>query len=402
MRRLVNGRLSILVAAATALICGRSTPAQDEPDKPFGKLTLIETVARDDLGDVNSVTIDPNGKFVYSSSWGAAAVNVFSRDAETGRITHVQTMNSPRDLDGVTAISLSGGGTYAVGAAFRSQAAVLMKRDPESGMIEFLDVARKDEKGVQGLEWAIDATFSPDARFVYVADPNGSGAANADDGNVGAVVAFEVTERDRLKWVETNSGVDNCFNGARGITFHPDGKTILVPCANAGTLVVLDWSATTGETKVRQVIKDEDGVATALEGATTVACSSDKRHIYVSSGRFSGDSAISVYRLETDGRLTLVQELFDGIDVQNFLGGNEICVSPDGRNVYAAATRSGSLACLARDPETGKLTFIETLVDSKGELSGAAGVCVSPDGKHVYVAVEYSDAISVFARDTAE
>ena len=70
--------------------------------------------------------------------------------------------------------------------------------------------------------------------------------------------------------------------------------------------------------------------------------------------------------------------------------------------MYAAATRSGSLACLARDAETGKLTFIETLADADGSLSGAAGVCVSPDGKHVYVAVEYSDAISVFARDTSE
>ena len=39
--------------------------------------------------------------------------------------------------------------------------------------------------------------------------------------------------------------------------------------------------------------------------------------------------------------LELVQETFDGTDaLRGFAGGNEIVVSPDGHNVYAAGSRS--------------------------------------------------------------
>ena len=68
--------------------------------------------------------------------------------------------------------------------------------------------------------------------------------------------------------------------------------------------------------------------------------------------------------------------------------------------VYAAATRSGSLAAFQRDATTGKLTFLETLTDgAPADLAGAAGVGISPDSRFIYVAAEEKKAISVFRRD---
>ena len=130
----------------------------------------------------------------------------------------------------------------------------------------------------------------------------------------------------------------------------------------------------------------------------------DGKHVYVSSGRFQGDNAVAAYRLDAKGHLELLQEFQNGEgEFAGFEGGNDLAISPDGLNVYAAGTRSGSVACFRRDPETGKLTILETIADG-GEAAefSATGVCVSRDGKFVYVPTEDKKAISVFKRGGGE
>jgi 6-phosphogluconolactonase (cycloisomerase 2 family) len=162
---------------------------------------------------------------------------------------------------------------------------------------------------------------------------------------------------------------------------------------------VLARNATTGKTTNRQVIKDEHDDVHGLAGAMGIATSADGRYVYVSSGRFGGDDAVSVYGFNKEGDLALVQELInDHGELINFRGGNEITVSPDGKNVYAVASKSSSLSCFTRDQETGKLRFLETILDDNARLKAVAGVCVSPDGKFVYAAAEQGGAISIFRR----
>ena len=109
-------------------------------------------------------------------------------------------------------------------------------------------------------------------------------------------------------------------------------------------------------------------------------------------------------RLTDGGELAFIQEFRDGGgELQGFLGGNQVTISPDGLNVYAAATRSGSIASFRRDPTTGKLTYLETIPDcGEGGENGAAAISVSPDNAFVYVATEDKKAISIFKRDGGE
>ena len=363
-------------------------------DKGEGRLTFVEAEPRDDLDGVVTAAISPDGKFLYASSWKAGAVVVFTRDAQTGKLEPKQTISDPDVLGGATTIALSPDGRWAIANAFQTKSVILLGRDAETGELTQADVARDGEKEVR-VEFPIDVAFSRDSRFVYVLDDEGPGEEPE-----GSVLTFRVND-GKLEHVATDVGVEKCYAGARGIAVHPDGKTLFIVCRQAGTLVVADCDKETGKTSVRQIIQDEKGDVHGLGGAMGVVASPDGKHVYVSAGRFSGDNAISVFRLKDDGRLDFVEEFQNGEgEFLGFEGGNHLTVSPDGRNVYAAATRSGSVACFRRDTATGKLSFLETVPDGgpAAEL-GATGVTASPDGKFVYVPTEDKKGISVFKRD---
>lgn len=179
---------------------------------------------------------------------------------------------------------------------------------------------------------------------------------------------------------------------------------MFVVAQQAGTLVAADRDPATGKTTVRQVLKDEEGDVHALGGAMGVAVSPDGRFVYVSSGRFQGDDAVSAYRIGSGGRLNVIQEIRDGDEgFKGFAGGNGLALSPDGLNVYVSATRSRSVAAFRRDPASGRLRPLEVLPDGgEGGENGAAGVGVSPDGRFVYVATEDGKSLTVFRRESGQ
>jgi 6-phosphogluconolactonase (cycloisomerase 2 family) len=356
------------------------------------RLTPAGSVTRPDLATVVSVEVSGDNRHLYSAAYNASSVGAFQRDPKTGQLTHVQTLTDTNLFNGVTSIRVSADGRYAATAAFRSAAAVLLKRDAASGQLAVLDVARQGVNSVNGLNFAIDTIFSPDSRFVYVIADGGA-----------ALNVFRVTDRERLEWVQTHRGEESCFQGARGIVLSPDGRFIYVASSKAHCIVVLERDRVSGKATLKQIVRDEAGAAHGLAGAFSVACSPDGRHLYVSAGRFGGDSAVTVFARGEDGNLGFSQELFGGQDgIKDFAGGNEVIVTPDGSAVYALGSISGSIACLGRDAVTGKLIPLETLVGGVGKVGPlriVSGICLSQDGKFVYAAVERDGAISIFSRE---
>jgi 6-phosphogluconolactonase (cycloisomerase 2 family) len=381
-------RWGSLLVLTLGLGPGIPAVADEEKATGDGRLRHIESVPRDDLETTVSAENSPDGRFLYAASWNVGTVTGFARDVKTGRLEHRQTITDRENLAGATALVVSPDGRLAIATAFRSRSAVLYARNVETGELTQSDVARDGVKAVQ-MQWPIDVAFAPDSKFVYVLDDN-----------AGKVVAFRIDD-GKLGLVGADEGKDGCYRGGRGIAFHPDGKTLFVASRTAG-LVVADRDQTTGTTSVRQVIKDEEGDAHGLEGAMGVAVSRDGRSIYVSAGRFEGDNAVSAFRLESDGRVSFLQEFLNGTgELRDFVGGNSIAITPDGLNVYAVATRSGTVACFRRDPATGKLRYLETLDDGGegGGENGAAGIGISPDSRYVYVATEDRKSLSIFQRD---
>jgi fibronectin-binding autotransporter adhesin len=95
-----------------------------------------------------------------------------------------------------------------------------------------------------------------------------------------------------------------------------------------------------------------------------------------------------------------------------FMGSRAIAVSPDGANVYVAASKSDAIAIFKRNARSGRLTQpggAGGCVAAKGAggcggavgLDGPNSVAVSPDGRNVYATSRNSNALSVFRRNPA-
>ncbi|MCE9526195.1 MAG: lactonase family protein [Planctomycetales bacterium] len=150
-----------------------------------------------------------------------------------------------------------------------------------------------------------------------------------------------------------------------------------------------------------------------LGGPTSVFLSADDRFVYVLCRRDMAVSVFS--RDSTNHRLSLLQSVYDEKEksiqwIEPYHGMSMVqafSMSPDGENLYVASLDDGGV--FSRDPKTGKLTFLERLV-GKGDPDAKTvpprrvfirDLCVSPDGKQVYQVSQGRNSIWVYERDTA-
>lgn len=93
-----------------------------------------------------------------------------------------------------------------------------------------------------------------------------------------------------------------------------------------------------------------------------------------------------------------------------FMGSRAIALSPDGKNVYVASSRSDAIAIFRRNAKTGALAQprgAAGCIAAKGAsgcatavgLNGPNSVAVSPDGLSVYATSRASNTVSVFRRN---
>lgn len=113
-----------------------------------------------------------------------------------------------------------------------------------------------------------------------------------------------------------------------------------------------------------------------------------------------------VWATSASAVVTLVDSYVDGQGgVDGLALAQDVVVSPNGKQVYAVSEGDDAIVRFTRNPTTGALTFVESIVDGAGGVTGIAAanaVAVSPDGAYVYV-VSGADtgAVAVFARKAA-
>jgi DNA-binding beta-propeller fold protein YncE len=328
----------------------------------------------DGLGQADALAVSPDGKNVYVGSYSNALV-VFARSTG-GALTSTGCIGNN-----------AGNGNTGEHGPSRCN-------------------------GSDGLGGVAGVAVSPDGENVYVT----SGVSNA-------VVVFARSANGALtpagcianaKYGPSRCNRSDGLNGPRGVAVSPDGKNVYVASAFSNAVVVFARAANGALTPAGCIGNAGNGPSGCspghgLEGANSVAVSSDGKNVYVASG--SGN-AVAVLARSANGALTPAGcignrgngpsdcKTADGLN-----GPGSVAVSRDGKNVYVTSLFSNSVAEFARAAD-GALTPAGCIGNNSrcrgaDGLGGASSVTVSPDGKNVYVASLFSNAVAAFARNSA-
>ncbi len=147
-------------------------------------------------------------------------------------------------------------------------------------------------------------------------------------------------------------------------------------------------------------------IVEGLGRPSVVVVSPDGRHVYATG---AGAESVVVFSREPEtGRLTFLETHVNGVEgVFGIDTPKGLAISPDGKHVYATGGDDLAMAIFSRNPDTGALTFVEA-VDVFGNIEGVDntyGVAVSPDNLSVYVTGQddskyaENDAIAVYSRN---
>jgi len=413
-----------------------------------GGLTFVE-VQRDGVGGVDglagvqSLAVSPDGAHVYVAGEDDNALAVFSRNPVTGALTFVEVQrDGVNGVDGLyvpQAVTVSADGAHVYAGSYYDRGVSVFSRDPGTGQLTFVQVVREDGGTAPYIGPVSYVTVSPDGANVYSVAYNGVAVVFARDPSTGMLTFVENQFMGDPQWVGCSpdaahvyiateppgpgyvyafarapgTGALSLIERERGFELVPltmaltaDGSHLYVVIdlyfVGHSALAVLSRDTATGALAPVEVYRSVEADFTMLAGANSVAVSTDGASVYVASG--PGGGALAVFaRDPATGRLTFVeleQDGVGGVDGLSFV--NSVAVSPDDAHVYATGPGDNAVAVFSR-AGTGALTFVEVQRDGVGGADGLAGahfVAVSPDGVHVYVGSAESDA-TAFSRDAA-
>ena len=413
------------------------------------------------LDGAYDVAMSPDGRSLYVASFNADSLTAFARDATTGSLRQLGggsgcIVEDPWGaacvegigLDNPAAVVVSPDGRSVYVASYYSHAIASFARNRATGALTQL--ARPDAcisaselefgcTGGEALGGATALAVSPDGRHVYVAAAlSNAVSVFARNASTGAL-----RELGCIRDAGATGPGDPCaaavgLDAATSIAVSRDGRNVYVASLGSSAVAVFARDRATGALSqlpgragcVADVAVDGTCAdARSLAGAFAVAVSADGKSVYVAKGfdlrEESGDafagSGVSVFRRSAaTGALTQLggargcvshNPLKEGCARGRALeGAQSVTVSPDGRNVYVAATASNAVSIFARNAQTGA---VQQLAGKAGCISetGSRGACrdgaglwgvsavvVAPNGRHAYAPGFYSSAVAVLAR----
>jgi 6-phosphogluconolactonase (cycloisomerase 2 family) len=360
-----------------------------------GALTFVE-VQRETVGGVNgldgsrSVTLSPDGAYVYVLGPGDQDIVIFGRNAGTGALTYLGAFGGTTGLISTYFATMSPDAAqlYVLSVGFGAAAVVTFARDAVTGGLSLADVDK-----VVGAQARI--VVSPDGTSVYTTE----GSYPGDDG----VAIYSRTPGTGA--LDFESSVMNGVDGAEGLfrawglAISPDGASVYVTALNDNAVTAFARDAGTGALTFIEAKRNGVGGVDGIFFPIAVTVSPDGKNVYA-----TGDATVAVFSRElSTGALTFLEVERDGVaGVDGLSGASDLALSPDGAYLYVTGFSESAVAVFARNGATGALTFVEALFDGAAggdHLRFAQRLALSPDGAHVYVAGSGDDAVTLFDRN---
>ena len=169
------------------------------------------------------------------------------------------------------------------------------------------------------------------------------------------------------QYKNTTNGIAN-MDAPFSVVVSPDGSQVFVATNRSDALVVFDRNADTGELTYREAYVDDTDEVDGLDGAYSVAISSDGLHVYVVS---NGDNAVAAFRKNiTTGSLVFEKMRKDGVDGVNGIDfGYSVALSPNDRHIYVAGNGDNAVALFSC---TYQLTLNETICEGDSVVVGSS------------------------------
>src|ERR1700733_4519568 len=389
----------VLLAAPAALAAGPlgSISQLASPNNCIGTAPECGTTSTASLNQPSTVVVSPDGKNVYMLDSGSSSVDEFARNADGS----LAELSAPNDciavaVSGCTsatginfpnaiAISPDGKNVYVVGTDSNETGNIAeFARHPATGSLSQLAspnncIDEHESSGTpicgtttgHGLVTPSAVVVSPDNANVYVADRNGDAIAEFARNTVTGSLSQLGTPNNCFQ--ESGATADSCgvtngrgLTGAESLAISPDGTSLYV--GGDDTIAELTRNATTGalgqvaSSNCIQEAADNNpqnpeciiGTGVGVQEVTSLAVSRDGQNLYSSEGNYTG--AIGEFARNAAGALMQLASPNNCIE-ENSTGdgefqpegcgtktgdglgeGGALVVSPDGANVFVAAT----------------------------------------------------------------
>ncbi|MCC2671259.1 MAG: pgl 4, partial [Armatimonadetes bacterium] len=144
----------------------------------------------------------------------------------------------------------------------------------------------------------------------------------------------------------------------RHFTFHPDGKHAYVINELANSVTLFDYEAKTGLLIEQQTISTLPKSFKGESYCADLKITPDGRFLY---GTNRGHDSIAAYRIDADGRLTLI-----AIEPSLGKGPQNLAITPGGELLLCANMPGDNLAAFRIDSQSGRLTSTGTPTAIKG------------------------------------
>lgn len=426
--------------SGTLLFQGLERNGVDDTTDPCG--------AVDGLNAVSTLTLSPDGQYLFAASTVDNAIAVFRRDA-AGELCFAEVFRDGQaGIDGLAGVRALAVGVDSLTApqqqflyagAGDDEALALFRYDTAGDAWRFVRVEERTGVDDPADAAGVVAGLSGVAALAVAPDSAG-GALYAAGGRENAVAAFtrDMVTGD-LAFVEAQRGgttdLDG-LHGAAGLAVSAGaGSYVYVAGRLDHSLSVFGRNPATGQLTLREVFHHLVAGVTGLARPVAVATSPDGASVYVA----SLDGAVVAFHHLAGGGLQFVEAEFVPANGEV----TDVAVSPDGSRVYATDARNDTIVAFVRDPGTGALTPTAAILDlantnnlsalavgadglslywtasqsasvgwhtpagdgsfSNGApgidgLAGARSLVLSDDGLTVYVAGEAGDAVAAFAR----
>jgi 6-phosphogluconolactonase len=301
-------------------------------EEATGELAVRDSFAG--IANPSFLLVHPNGRWLYTVSETSQ-----QKDGAPGGVWTLRGMREPWSLKPINH-QMSGGdwpchleinatGQWLLVSNYGSGTVSVLPILPNGSLGEMTDLIQHKGSGPnlerQEGPHAHSATFTPDQRFVIVAD------LGMDALLVYAFDAAAGRLREHTR-ISTRPGA-----GPRFKVFHPSGQHVYVNHELDNTVAVYDYDAESGGLRERQVVKTlPPGVPQSAIAGIQISPQGDR--LYVSN---RGHDSISVFKIEADGRLVRL--------AIRPCGGRcprHIAIAPSGRLLLVANQESNEVVVL--------------------------------------------------------